>query len=144
PDNPNIGPGTAGVPASNGANALFNNLTSNPSFRPYDNASSAIANDLNLVKGTDFEQINGARKLSQNEYTFHRQLGYISLSRKLQNDEVLAVSYEYTYNGQSYKVGELSEDYQNRPENEIIFMKMLRPARISPGALTWDLMMKNV
>lgn len=144
PDNPNIGPGTPGAPASNAANALFNSLTSNPSFRPYDNASSAIANDLNLLKGTDFEQINGARKLSQNEYTFHRQLGYISLSRKLQNDEVLAVSYEYTYNGQSYKVGELSEDYQNRPENEIIFMKMLRPARISPDVPSWDLMMKNV
>ena len=144
PENPNIGAGNPSAPASNAANSLFNNLTSNPSFRPYDNASSAIANDLNLVRGTDFEQINGARKLEQNEYTFHRQLGYFSLSRKLQNDEVVAVSYEYTYNGQSYKVGELSEDYQNRSENDIIFLKMLRPSRINTQLPTWDLMMKNV
>ena len=38
----------------------------------------------------------------------------ISLLRRLQNDEILAVSYEYTYNGNRYKVGELTEDYQNR------------------------------
>lgn len=144
PENPNIGPGNPEIPASNTANELFSTLTSNPSFRPFDNASTAIANDLNLVKGTDFEQINGARKLSPNEYTFHNELGYLSLSRKLQNDEVVAVSYEYTYNGQSYKVGELSEDYQNRSEDEIIFLKMLRPARINLQLPTWDLMMKNV
>jgi cell surface protein SprA len=144
PGNPAIGSGNPGVPASNGANELFNTLTSNPSFRPFDNASNAIANDLNLVKGTDFEQINGARKLSSNEYTFHRELGYLTLTRKLQNDEVLAVSYEYTYNGQAYKVGELSEDYQNRSENEVIFLKMLRPGRINTQIPTWDLMMKNV
>src|SRR5690606_18511 len=140
----NIGSGNPSAPASNAANSLFSNLTSNPGFRPYDNASTAIANDLNLIKGTDFDQINGARKLDQNEYTFHRQLGYLSLSRKLQNDEVIAVSYEYTYNGQSYKVGELSEDYQNRSENDIIFLKMLRPGRINTQLPTWDLMMKNI
>src|SRR5690606_27412276 len=53
-------------------------------------------------------------------------------------------SYEYTYNGQSYKVGELSEDYQNRPENEVIFLRMLRPGRINTEVPTWDLMMKNI
>lgn len=144
PDNPNVGGGNPSSPASNAANSLFNNLTSNPSFRPYDNAATAIANDLNLVRGTDFEQINGARKLEANEYTFHRQLGYVSLTRKLQNDEVVAVAYEYTFNGQSYKVGELSEDYQNRAENEIIFLKMLRPGRINTQLPSWDLMMKNI
>src|SRR5690606_35019709 len=71
-------------------------------------------------------------------------LGYLSLTRKLQNDEVVAVSYEYTYNGQSYKVGELSEDYQSRSEDDIIFLKMLRPSRINTQIPTWDLMMKNV
>src|SRR5690606_13338670 len=109
-DNPNVGAGNPGAPALNAANALFNNLSTTPSYRPYDNAATANANDLTLVRGTDFEQINGARRLDPNEYTFHRQLGYLSLTRKLQNDEVIAVSYEYTYNGQAYKVGELSED----------------------------------
>ncbi|MFC4873390.1 cell surface protein SprA [Negadavirga shengliensis] len=144
PDNPNIGSGNPQSPAANGANDLFASLRANPSFRNSQQSASAIGNQLGLERGTDFEQINGARKLAENEYTFHRELGYFSLSRKLQNDEVIAVSYEYTYNGQSYKVGELSEDYQNRPENEVLFLKMLRPARINTRIPTWDLMMKNV
>lgn len=144
PENPNIGTGVPGSPASNDANQLFKTLTSNPSFRPYDNASTAIENDLNLVKGTDFTQVNGARKLAENEYTFHKELGYLSLNRKLQNDEVVAISFEYTYNGQSYKVGEMSEDYQNRAESDVLFLKLLRPARINVNVPTWDLMMKNI
>ncbi|WP_194974960.1 T9SS outer membrane translocon Sov/SprA [Aquiflexum lacus] len=144
PENPNIGPGNPGAPASNGANLLFNNLNSNPAFRPFDTGSGAIESTLDLVRGSDFEQVNGARKLAPTEYIFNRELGYVSLSRRLQNDEVLAVSYEYTFNGQVYKVGELSEDYQNRPISDLIFLKMLRPARINIRIPTWDLMMKNV
>ncbi len=144
PDNPAIGPGTPGAPTHNGANLLFANLTSNPAFRAFDTGPGAIEGSLNLTKGSDFEQVNGARKLAPTEYIFHRELGYVSLTRRLQNDEVLAVSYEYTFNGQVFKVGELSEDYQNRPENEVIFLKMLRPARININIPTWDLMMKNV
>ena len=144
PENSNIGAGTPGAPTSNNSNLLFGNLSGNPAFRPFDTGSSAIEANLNLVRGVDFEQVNGARKLAQTEFTFNRELGYVSLSRKLQNDEVLAVAYEYTWNGNVYKVGELSEDYQNRPEDQIIFMKMLRPARINTRIPTWDLMMKNV
>ena len=144
PSNPNIGTGNPQSPASNAANELFTNLKGNPSFRNFETAATAISNDLGLERGLDFEQINGARKLAENEYTFDRQLGYFSLSRKLQNDEVVAVSYEYTYNGQSYKVGELSEDYQNLSEDNVIFLKMLRPARINTAIPTWDLMMKNI
>jgi cell surface protein SprA len=144
PGNPNIGPGNPSSPASNGANLLFNNLNSNPAFRPFDTGSGAIESTLDLIRGSDFEQVNGARKLAPTEYIFNRELGYVSLSRRLQNDEVLAVSYEYTFNGQVYKVGELSEDYQNRPISDLIFLKMLRPARINIRIPTWDLMMKNV
>lgn len=144
PDNPNIGQGNPQAPAANNSNGLFAALRNNPSFRSFEQASTAITNDLGLERGTDFEQINGARRLAENEYTFSRELGYFSLFRKLQNDEVIAVSYEYTYNGQSYKVGELSEDYQNRAESDVIFLKMLRPARINTRVPTWDLMMKNI
>jgi cell surface protein SprA len=103
-----------------------------------------------MVNGTDFEKITGARKLATTEYTFHQQLGYITLTRKLQNDEALAVAYEYTYNGRSYKVGELSEDYANLKDNEIVFLKLLRPRKIAildankEIIPTWDLMMKNI
>ncbi|MFD2201553.1 cell surface protein SprA [Shivajiella indica] len=144
PNNPGIGPGTPGAPASNNANLLYQNLISDPAFRPFDTGTGAIEASLQLTKGLDFDQVSGARKLAPNEFFFNREMGYISLSRRLQNDEVLAVSYEYTYNGQVYKVGELSEDYQNRPESELIFLKMLRPARININIPTWDLMMKNI
>jgi len=144
PSNPNIGPGNPNSPASNGANSLYGNISSNPAFRPFDTGSRAMESALGIRKGVDFEQINGARKLQETEYFFNPQLGYLSLFRKLQNDEVLAVSYEYTYNGQVYKVGELTEDYQDRAEDELIFMKLLRPARINTRIPTWDLMMKNV
>ncbi|NVK48360.1 MAG: cell surface protein SprA, partial [Cyclobacteriaceae bacterium] len=125
-------------------NQLYSNISSNPSFRPFDTGSRAMEGALGIRKGVDFEQINGARKLDQTEYFINPQLGYVSLFRRLQNDEVLAVAYEYTYNGQVYKVGELTEDYQNRPEDELIFLKLLRPARINTQVPTWDLMMKNV
>src|SRR5690606_10873117 len=67
-----------------------------------------------------------------------------------QNDEALAVSYEYTYNGKAYKVGELSEDYSKRPGNASIFMKLLRPRKVAIRDRdkniipTWLLMMKNI
>ncbi|WP_290506206.1 cell surface protein SprA [Algoriphagus sp.] len=144
PTNPNIGPADPNAPTGNSANQLYNSISQNPAFRPFDTGSRAMESSLGIRKGIDFEQINGARKLDQTEFFFNAQLGYISLFRRLQNDEVLAVSYEYTYNGQVYKVGELTEDYQNRPEDELIFLKLLRPARINTQVPTWDLMMKNV
>lgn len=144
PTNPSIGQGNPASPAGNSANQLFSSINSNPGFRPFDTGSRAMESSLGLRKGVDFEQINGARKLDPKEYFFNPQLGFISLFRKLQNDEVLAVSYEYTYNGQVFKVGELTEDYQARKEDELIFLKLLRPARINTRIPTWDLMMKNV
>lgn len=111
-----------------------------------DNASveQFLSSNRNMVVGTDFEIRPTARKLDAREYKWHPQLGYISLQRKLQNDEVLAVAFEYTYNGQKFAVGELSETYQGLEDDALIFLKMLRPARINTELKTWDLMMKNV
>ncbi len=102
------------------------------------------------MNGTDYEKITGARKLAPTEFTFHQQLGYITLTRKLQNDEALAVAYEYTYNGRAYKVGELSDDYGNLKDDEVVSPETASPAQ-SGGARqqqsimpTWDLMMKNI
>jgi cell surface protein SprA len=100
----------------------------------------------NGTAGTDFEKITSARKLNPTEFTFHHQLGYITLTRKLQNDEALAVAYEYTYNGQSFKVGELSEDYSDLEDDDVIFLKLLRQRDLSKFVRmpTWNLMMKNI
>jgi cell surface protein SprA len=66
--------------------------------------------------GRDFEKIENARKLDDREYDFNRELGYISLNTALNTDEVLAVSYEYTINGQVFKVGEFSTDEITAPQ----------------------------
>jgi cell surface protein SprA len=97
-----------------------------------------------FVNGEDFTVLRAARKLASREYTFNPQLGYLSLLTPLRNDEVLAVAFEYTYNGQVYRVGELTDDYANRNPEEVVRLKMLRPSSIRLDLPTWDLMMKNI
>jgi cell surface protein SprA len=144
------------APASNGANPLFYEFLQKKG-NPLPAASTGIEALLQgplfksgLVPGTDYEKITSARKLATTEYTLNQQLGYITLQRKLQNDEALAVAFEYTYNGAVYKVGELTEDYSNKASTDVIYLKMLRPRSIKPKDLsgkilpTWNLMMKNI
>lgn len=128
----------------NGTTLLLDNINRNA-----DGIITAL-DGIGLKNGTDFERINSSRKLAPTEYTFHKQLGYITLSRKLQSDEALAVAYEYTYNGKQYKVGELSEDYANLADSDVIYLKLLRTRNYFPTDAVgkplpmWDLMMKNI
>ncbi len=142
--NPNVGGATPGSPTSNDANNLFSNLEADPRLRQADQVSGVLESSFGFEKAQDFERVTGARKLDPSEYTFNKQLGFVSLSRQLQNDEVLAVAFEYNYLGRRYKVGELTEDYQTRSEDEVIFLKLLRPSKINTRVPTWDLMMKNI
>jgi cell surface protein SprA len=134
-------------PTSNNANDLFSQLGTVSANS--DGINQALEG-LGYANGTDFEKITGSRKLAPSEYTFNKELGYLSLQRKLQNDEALAVAFEYTYNGRVYKVGELSEEYGSKPEDEVVYLKLLRPRKISikddQGKIlpTWNLMMKNI
>ena len=79
---------------------------------------------------------------ASSEYTLNSQLGYISLKSKLNADEMIAVAYEYTYNGQVYQVGEFSGDVTDT--DQCLFLKMLKGSTISTSLPIWDLMMKNV
>ena len=63
-----------------------------------------------MVQSVEYEKLENARLLNSNEYSYNAVLGFISLNQALNNDEVLAVAYQYTYNGQTYQVGELSTD----------------------------------
>ncbi|MCM1152701.1 MAG: cell surface protein SprA [Muribaculum sp.] len=92
--------------------------------------------------GKDFEKVESARLLKSSEYTLNSTLGYISLKSALNTDEVLAVAFEYTYNGKVYQVGEFSSDVTNTTES--LYLKMLRGTTISPKLPIWRLMMKNV
>jgi cell surface protein SprA len=109
-----------------------------------------------MAQGRDYSYLQNARKLQPNEYTLHPQLGYISLNRRLNDGEVLAVAYEYTVVGASnsetiFKVGEFSNDGINAPANiavkllrsEILTTKRQIGSNFEPFP-TWRLMMKNV
>lgn len=141
-----VGGRNATSPAANNANNLFSQVLGLPS-RNSDDIATALDGlfEGNNNNGRDYEKMNASRKLAPTEFTFHPQLGYVTLTRRLQNDEALAVAYEYSYNGITYKVGELSEDYSNLGDDESIFLKLLRPrngtTRVTPA---WDLMMRNI
>ncbi len=142
--NSNVGGRTPG-PTVNNANDLFRRIKDNGSIRNLQSADAILKGaEYGMEQGIDYEKMPSARKLNPSEYTFHSTLGYLTLSRRLMSDEALAVAFEYTYNGRTYKVGELSEDYSDLPENQVIFLKLLRPLRTNPAVPTWDLMMKNI
>ena len=65
-------------------------------------------NNVRVSEGRDYAVLESARKLNSKEYTFHPQLGYISLNQRLSNDEILGVAFQYTYLGKVYRVGEFA------------------------------------
>ncbi|WP_102981147.1 MULTISPECIES: T9SS outer membrane translocon Sov/SprA [Chryseobacterium] len=118
-----------GSPREQGKNYLtnFQGQTFPGSAQPYEN-------------GEHFVLSTKARRMDANEYTFHPQLGYISLNQKLNDNQLLAVSYSYTVNGtnQVYKVGEFSE------ESPVLVTKLLRSnSNTRVDSPMWNLMMKN-
>ena len=92
--------------------------------------------------GRDYEKVESARLLKDNEYTLNSTLGYISIKSQLNADEVLGVAFEYTYNGQVYQVGEFSGDITGTDQS--LYVKMLKSTTVAPKLPMWDLMMKNV
>ncbi len=116
--------------------------TTHASIRDIKNVTSELES-AGLVLGTDYEKIENARLLSEREYTYNDKLGYISLNTALNTDEILAVAYEYTYRGQTYQVGELSQSSGISAPSSLM-MKLLKPTNFTPRSYTWDLMMKNV
>ena len=133
-----------GVP-DNGANTLYDEVKNISGIRDIQQCNAvldATYNPMGIVGGEDYEKIESARRLSESEYTLNTQLGFISLKTSLNADEVLAVAFEYTYNGKVYQVGEFSTDGVEAPNSLIV--KMLKSSATSPYTAMWDLMMKNV
>jgi cell surface protein SprA len=134
-----------------------NNLSTalnDPRIRDISDVDNYLSGSFGMNQGTDYSLLQNARKLDPNEYTLHPQLGFISLQRRLNDGEVLAVAYEYTVVGSSqtsFKVGEFSNDGIIAPEN--LAVKLLRSeilttkrtvAGVEEAFPTWNLMMKNI
>lgn len=134
---------------SNDANGLYAwaaDAGANPDIRGFSNAVTALslqtASPGPFQQAVHYEKVQNARKLTEAEYTYNSLLGFISLNLPLNNDEVLAVAYEYTYRNQTYTVGELSTD--GVPGQSALIVKLLKPTITNPSNKVWDLMMKNV
>lgn len=106
------------------------------------NTINAELSAQQLAQGLHYERVGNARMLSPSEYTYNSRLGFISLRQALNNAEVLAVSYEYTLQGETYKIGTLSQDGCASPD--ALGVKLLKSSVTNVHAPLWDLMMKNV
>ena len=143
---------------TNESNNLSTLLTANSGIRDISTVDATLLSYM-MEQGTDYSILQNARKLNINEFTLNSQLGFISLNRRLNDGEVLAVAYEYTVAGnvngstkKSFKVGEFSNDGIQSPDN--LAVKLLRSEILQTkrddgsggeeSFPTWRLMMKNV
>lgn len=131
----------------NEANGLYQSILDNGNIREIDQAVSILqSSQFGLQQARDFEKVS-ARKLRSTEYTYHPELGFVSLNVNVQPDQVVAVAYQYSYNGETFKVGELSFNQETTGTDsslQVLFVKMLKSTTQRTDVPTWDLMMKNV
>lgn len=135
---PQDGPG---VYPDNAQNSIYQVATNTPGVRAFSNVTGNLTG-AGMISTRHFEEVESARKLSPNEYSFNPKLGFISLNQSLNNDEVLAVAYQYTVGGQTFQVGDFSTDGIDAPN--ALFLKLLKATVTNPRLPIWDLMMKNV
>ena len=87
-------------------NALYQLLVDGGAdIRPTAKVVRALT-DRNLKQIRDFEKVNAIKLNEGSEFNFDPQLGFISINRNVQPDQVVGVALEYTYNGIPYKIGE--------------------------------------
>ncbi len=141
----------------NHANPIYPTLLADPRAKQVERIVNVLKTPpFNFEQGRDFVKVT-ARLLSPTEYTFHPELGFVSLNVNIQPDQVVGVAFEYTYKDSIYQVGQMAEDVaQNSgvadrdttmtsvPEQNVLFVKKLKSTVQPVNVPTWDLMMKNV
>ena len=147
-------PGVVKYP-DNYDNNLYQTLKNNPNCRNTNSVVSAItsgtfSNDPNPL----IYEKTYARKLAATEFVLYPNLGFVSLQQTLNSGDVLAVAYEYTYNGKHYKVGEFSDDVPTvttagtagsvPTSQNVLFLKLLKGQTANTALPMWRWMMKNI
>ena len=115
----------------------------NGNIREIVTASSGF-NGITVSEGQDYSKLENARKLNASEFTFHPQLGYISLQQKLANDEVLAVAYQYTIGDVVYQVGEFGTDGILATETGVVTPGNTQPTTITTQSLILKMLKSNL
>ncbi len=133
----------------NDANDEYRRIINDPNSRVSSTAINKL-NSLGLTQVQDFEKVY-AKKLDSSAYTFSPQIGFITLTQQLQPDDVLAVAYQYSYNGQIYQVGEFSQDIppdttagNYSGSSKVLYLKLLKATSQRTNLPIWNLMMKNI
>jgi cell surface protein SprA len=150
PFNPNVHPQAAVPYPYNDANTEFRSIVNDPNSRNPSQAANKL-NSLGLVQVQDFEMVY-ARKLNSSDYYYNPQVGFISINQTLQSNDVLAVAYQYSYNGHIYQVGEFSTDVPPDTatgvvasgSQKVLYLKLLKATSQRTTLPLWNLMMKNV
>lgn len=133
---------TGNLPTDNSNNMAYEQLRTDDEIRDITTATNALNNKYGLQPGVEYEKLQSARLLSASEYSLNPSLGTISLNTTLQSDEILAIAFEYTVNGQTRKVGEFASDVTENSKSLIV--KLIKSTANSPQSAVWRLMMKNV
>ena len=156
-DNPSIQPpmvpayrditGEYGLPDNN-ANPIYDIIINNPRAKLVDKVVSELRSPpLSFTQSRDFEKVS-ARQLSPSEYTYHPELGFLSVNINVNPDQVLGVAYQYSYKDSTFQVGQFADDIPQAGDSiqdqKVLFIKMLKSATQRVDLPAWDLMMKNV
>jgi len=130
---------------TNESNDLYTRILGIPSARTLNNSVATLQGGrFQLTQAKDFEKVR-ARLLSPSEYSFDAALGFVSVNVNLRPDQVLGVSYQYTYKGEVHTVGELTNDVPIGSDTlGVIFTKLLKSTTQRVDVPSWDLMMKNI
>jgi cell surface protein SprA len=149
PYNTRIGRGGGNGLPDNDANGEYRSIINDPTSRSPSSAANKL-NALGLTQVQDFEIVY-ARKLNPSDYYFNPQVGFLSVNQTLQANDVLAVSYQYSYNGRIFQVGEFSNDVPpdttagtGGGASKVLYLKLLKATSQRTNLPIWNLMMKNV
>jgi cell surface protein SprA len=137
-------PVTGSLPSNNTNSEYADIIRSATARNPALITNQLLSMGLSPVQ--DFEK-TFARKLDSSQYIYNSKIGFLSLNQPLQPDEVLAVAYQYTYNGRVYQVGEFSQDLPPDTSSgvqKVLFLKLLKATSQRPALPIWQLMLKNV
>ena len=134
---------------SNNSNSEYTSIVNNPNSRSPTTCVNVL-NGLGLTQVQDFETVY-ARKLNSTDYYFNPQIGFLSVNQTLQPSDVLAVAYQYSYNGTIYQVGEFASDVPpdtatgiTAGASKVLYLKLLKATAQRTNLPIWNLMMKNV
>lgn len=141
----NINPGNTGNFADNNANSLYSRLLADQRLRNNRDVIQALGEWQSFEQANDYMKVDNARQLQPSEYNVNPYFGFVSLNTNLNADDVVAVAYEYTFNGRRYQVGEFARDFPpDQQINNVLFLKMLKSVNVRTDLPIWDLMMKNI